>query len=402
MSYAGRLDSSVLDTVDSMLAASDAALLHDFPGPRLDRQPVHTVYVPADRCDVDVVPRWGAEARRLLDSLSAADRAAVLPPGTDVDDVWDRVRAKLEREPVEDLRVDVEDGYGTRPDSDEDADVVSAARAIAACVAAGMAPPYVGLRFRSIEASTRRRGLRSLDLFVSTLLDAGPLPTGFVLTLPKVTSVAQVEALAHVCAVLEETHGLAPGSLRFELQIEVPSAVLGADGTATLARLLRGGEGRVAAAYQSLEHPVADHAKLVMQAAVAGTGVRISDGSTNVLPVGSPDEVCAAMALHARLVRRSLERGIWQGWDMHPGHLPTRYAATYAFFLESAAPSARRVRDYRASRTAGVMDEPASVQALAAFLLRGIDCGALARAEVEDSTGATWDELRAYAGRRIG
>src|SRR5215204_6327978 len=88
----------------------------------------------------------------------------------------------------------------------------------------------------------------------------------------------------------------------------------------------------VAAAYQSMEHPVADHAKAVMQVAAAGTGVRLSDGSSNVLPVGDSAQVHAAWAVHGRLVRRSLDRGFYQGWDLHPGQLPTRFAATYGFF----------------------------------------------------------------------
>ena len=79
----------------------------------------------------------------------------------------------------------------------------------------------------------------------------------------------------------------------------------------------------IAAEYQSMAHPVADHAKLVMQAAAAGTGVRLSDGSTNILPVGDADAVRAGWRLHLRLVRRSLERGYYQGWDLHPAQLPT-------------------------------------------------------------------------------
>ena len=90
----------------------------------------------------------------------------------------------------------------------------------------------------------------------------------------------------------------------------------------------------IAAAHQSLDHPVADHAKAVMQAAAAGTGVRLSDGSTNVLPVGTPDEVAAAWANHLRLVRRSLARGYYQGWDLHPAQLPTRFAATSVVVTE--------------------------------------------------------------------
>lgn len=119
---------------------------------------------------------------------------------------------------------------------------------------------------------------------------------------------------------------------------------------------------QVAAAQQSLEHPVADHAKAGMQVAAAGTGVPVSDGSTNVIPVGSRDDVHAAWALHARLVTRSLERGYYQGWDMHPGHLVTRYLATYAFFRAALPAGAARLRAYLDATSGSVMDEPATAK----------------------------------------
>jgi len=139
----------------------------------------------------------------------------------------------------------------------------------------------------------------------------------------------------------------------------------------------------IAAGYQSTEHPVADHAKAVMQVAAAGTGVRLSDGSTNVLPVGDAPAVRRAWELHARLVRRSLERGFYQGWDLHPAQLPTRYAATYAFFRDGLPAAADRLRAYLDRRESGILDEPATARALAGFLRRGLDCGAFDRDEVD-------------------
>jgi citrate lyase beta subunit len=204
--------------------------------------------------------------------------------------------------------------------------------------------------------------------------------------------------MALLCGRLEEAYGLAPGSLRFEVQVETPQAVLAADGTAAVAPMIHAAEGRcvglhygtydysaalgIAAGYQSLEHPAADHAKAVMQTAAAGTGVWLSDGSTNIVPVGDPAAVHAAWRLHARLVRRSLERGFYQGWDLHPAQLPTRYAATYAFFREGAPAALARLDAYRRRRSSGVLDEPATARALARYLLRGLDCGALDATEV--------------------
>jgi citrate lyase beta subunit len=153
----------------------------------------------------------------------------------------------------------------------------------------------------------------------------------------------------------------------------------------------------IAAPYQSLEHPVADHAKAVMQAAAAGTGVRLSDGSTNILPVGDAGQVRRGWALHLRLVRRALERGFYQGWDLHPVQLPTRYAATYAFYRDGLADAAERLRRYAARTEGGVLDEPATARALSDFLVRGLECGALGEDDVRRDSGMTTDELTALA-----
>ena len=403
------------DQLDERLADADAELAARYPGDPGTRQPVHTVYVPADRFVAGTHREWGDAALRLLDehAPSAADLAAAT--GVRAEPVHGRVRDTLARQPVEDLRVDFEDGYGLRAGDEEDAAARAAAAAIAIAASAADGPTWIGIRFKSLEAPTRRRGLRTLELVLDGLLDAGGLPNGFVLTLPKVTSVAQVEAMAEVCDTLEQAYGLAPSRLGFELQVETSQAVLDASGTATVARMITAARGRctglhygtfdysaglgISAAYQSLEHPAADHAKAVMQLAAAGTGVRLSDGSTNVLPVGRTDEVHAAWRLHARLVRRSLERGYYQGWDMHPGHLPTRYLATYAFFREALPAAAGRLRGYLDRVEGGVMDEPATAQALASTVLRGVHCGAVDPDEVQRLTGVPQSRLEALVRR---
>ena len=158
----------------------------------------------------------------------------------------------------------------------------------------------------------------------------------------------------------------------------------------------------VSASNQSLAHPVADHAKAVMQVAAAGTGVHLSDGSTNLVPVGGPEEIRAAWREHAGLVRRSLDRAFYQGWDLHPGQLVTRYAATYAFFRAGMPAAADRLRAYLGHIEGGVMDEPATAQAMAALLVRGLHSGALDPAEVMERTGVDVDVLNQLYRRRIG
>ena len=377
------LAESVYAELDSRLAIADARLARRYPGEPGTRQPVHTVYVPADRFRAGLAADYGAAA------LAAIEAHGPLPF---TDEVTARVVAKLNREPVEDLRIDFEDGYGTYPDAEEDA----AARSAATAVTGGGLPPFIGLRCKSLEAPTRRRAIRTLDAFLDEL---GPLPDGFVITLPKVSAVEQVEAMVVLCGRLEAAHGLGSGDLRFEVQIETPPAVLGADGTATLARMIHAAAGRcvglhygtydysaslgIAAQFQSMEHPVADYAKAVMQVAAAGTGVRLSDGSTNIIPVGDTAAVQAAWGLHARLVRRSLERGFYQGWDLHPAQLPTRFGATYSLYREAAPAAVERLSNYLERQWAGILDEPATARALARFLSRGLDCGALDETDVE-------------------
>lgn len=383
---------------------------------------MHTVYVPADRFTPSLAADWGAQALTTAEAHGGLEQLGVLL-GQDAAlaaAVAARVGAKLRTEPIEDLRLDFEDGYGDRGDEAEDADAVAAANAVAAAVAAGTAPPFIGIRFKCFEATTRARGLRTLDLFVSTLANPGELPAGLVLTLPKVTTVAQVQAMDFAVSRLEEVHGLPVGRLRFEVQVETPQLILGPEGTSPVAQLPHVVPGRISALhygtydysaslqisaeYQSMEHPVADFAKEVMQLAVAGTGIRLSDGSTNIIPVG--DAVKDAWKLHGRLVRRSLERGYYQGWDLHAAQLPSRFAATYAFYREGLGAATARLRNYverdSADGTAGgVMDEPATARALAAFVLRGVQCGAVGPEEVEALAGVELSQLTALAHPRL-
>ncbi|WP_336627994.1 MULTISPECIES: DUF6986 family protein [unclassified Microbacterium] len=407
---AGTLGEGDLADVDARLSGTDTLLATEYPGDDGSRQPVHTLYVPADRYRPELPAAFGqVAAQTVTDFGGAVALAQAVGLGALADELAPLVDAKLQREPIEDLRLDFEDGYGARPDDEEDADAVLAAERVSAAVAAGVAPPFIGIRFKCFEAPTRRRGIRTLDLFLTTLVRTGGLPDGLVLTLPKVTTVEQVEAMVALCELFEQRLGLPAGRLRFEVQMETPQLIVAADGSVPVATLLHRADGRVsalhygtydysaslqiAAAYQSMEHPAADFAKQVMQVAVAETGVRISDGSTNVIPVGDPEHVIEAWKLHARLVRRSLERGYYQGWDLHAAQLPTRYLATYAFYREGFAAAAKRLDNYLHGSDATIMDEPATARALARFVVRGLECGALTAEEVRAATGSEPEAL---------
>ena len=417
-----RLRPETLAEIDAVLGAVDQRRLRDYPGDGSTRQPVHTVYVPADRVVPGLANSWGSRALETMDEHApdAYTMADVL--GMDpllLADVWDLVLDKLRREPIEDLRVDAEDGYRGGSDA-EDGDIIAAAAAVAGDIRAGNAPPYLGLRAKCLEAPVRARGLRSLDLFLGALIEGvgGPAAldtTDLRITLPKITDLAQIEVMMTVLDELESVYGLAAGSLGLELQVETPQAVLGPDGRATLAPMVHAAGGRcrglhfgtydysaslgIAAAHQASDHPAADHAKATMQLAVAGTAAAAVDGSTNILPVGSSQEVNAGWRLHAGLVRRALERGFYQGWDLHPAQLVTRYVATYAFFRQAVPAAATRLRAYVSQVDGGVLDEPATAKALASVLIRGLDCGALSNAEITAATDLDRPALDTLAGR---
>ncbi len=382
--------------LDARLGAFDATFARQYPGERAARQPVHTVYVPGDRYHAGLVPQWGRASREALGAHAELFGELVGDAA-----IAARVQRKLSEEPIEDLRIDFEDGYGQRPDEEEDAHASAAGAALASSRAAGTASPFAGIRIKSLEAATRRRAVRTCLRFLAAAREGGPSLDELVVTLPKVTGVEQVEAMVHLCERVERA--LDTGRLGFEIQVETPQSILSPEGTALVARMIQASEGRctglhygtydysafcgIAAPYQSLAHPVADHAKLVMQAAAAGTGVRLSDGSTNRLPVGDAAAVRRGWAEHLQLVRRSLERGYYQGWDLHPAQLPTRFAATFAFYREDLPEAMRRLRDYLTHADSSVLDEPATVRALADYALRALQCGAAAADELEAGTG---------------
>jgi len=407
---AKRLSDPARARIDAVLSAVDAALDLAYPGDRAEKQPAHTVYVSAADVDADTPDIWGRRALAIADE--AADVVA------DLDRTWiaSLVQARLRSQPIEDLRIDLEDGYGWRPDVVEDRDARAAGRTIATWSAQPeQAPSVFGVRCKGLGATERARGLRSLELVLD---GAGGVPDGFVFTVPKLRAAAQVDAVVMICEELERAHGLPEKALRFELQIESPQALLGADGRATVAEAIHRGGPRltglhygtydysaacgIVSSQQSLEHPVADHAKSVMLVAAAQTGVWVSDGSTQVAPVGSAEVVEAALRRHHRLVTRSLERGFYQGWDMHPGHLVTRWLAVYGFFRSAMSPAVTRLQSYFDRQSSEFVDEPATAQSLALVVLRGLSVGAFTEADLlavgPRCSAAALSELRASGG----
>lgn len=424
------LPASARDALEAALAPVDAWAARRYPGGATTDQPVHTVYVPADRAEPGVCAAWGAQALAALDAHAptpATLAAATGMPVDEVEDAWPLLHATLADRPIVDLRLDLEDGYGARSDAQEDTDARRAAEILLAEASApAAAPRRLGIRHRSLERATRARAVRTLELVVSGLIAGGGIPDGFVLTLPKVIDVRQVEAYAELLAALEAAFDLPAGRLRFEIQVETPQAILAADGRVPLAPMLDAGAGRISglhfgtydytaamgigAAQQHAHHPDAQLAKAMMRLAAAGTGVEVSDGSTNRLPVGDTAAVHAGWRVHAELVRDGLATGLRQGWDLHPAQLVTRHLVAITAARRTLPHSLERLRIYLAASAGGgaqvpadgaTLDEPATAQALAADAMRALALGATTGEELAAATGASIAELRELAARRV-
>jgi citrate lyase beta subunit len=391
-----------------------------FPGDSPARQPVHTVYGGAHLFSADAVAKLGSLALRALQEHAHEPTAFASALGLDVslaDRLYLRVIDKLSQEPVEDYRIDFEDGFGHRSDEEEDQYARRAADEVAAALAGHLLPPAIGIRIKPLNGELKRRSLRTFDLFLTRLLErtGGALPPNFVVTLPKITCPEQVAAMASACDAFEYWRDVQKGQLRFEIMIETTQSIFAADGTIALPRLIAEGNGRIVAAHfgtydytaacgitaahQHMLHPACDFARLVMQVALAGTGIWMSDGATNVMPVGSRTAVHEAWRVHAQHVRHSLACGFYQGWDLHPAQLPSRYGAVYAFFLEGFDAAATRLRNFmdkaaQATLLGDVFDDAATGQGLLNYFLRAVNCGAITEAEAVAMSGLTLDDLR--------
>jgi hypothetical protein len=458
-----------LKDIFAPLQRAHEAFASRYPGPRGDRQPVHTVYGGAHLFRADTAKRLGEKALEAMDEYAPdfiAFARAIALPGLEhlggspdaaalaksiqanpeaarkdnrhawfVCTVYHRVREKLRREPVEDFRIDFEDGFGNRPDEEEDRFAAATAGELAAGMAAGSLPPFIGLRVKPFNEELRNRSVRTLDIFLTELLGqtGGKLPQNFFITLPKVTIPEESAALAAVCSRLESTLGLPAGTLQVELMIETPQSIFNERGELNLLPLAAAAQGRcvgahfgtydytagrgITAAHQHMMHFACDFAKEAMQVAYAGTGIWLSDGATNILPVpvhhGGANSssvtrkqseenhkaVHQAWKLHFGHIRHSLVNGFYQGWDLHPAQLVTRYAAVFSFFLESLDAASERLRNFiekaaQATLVGEVFDDAATGQGLLNYFLRAINCGAITADEAQRLTGLTQAEFR--------
>ncbi|MDC0231373.1 hypothetical protein OAK19_05355 [Aureispira] len=460
-----------LNKISNHLSKHNIAFQKVYNGDRPDRQPVHTVYGGANLFDADIAYKLGDAARKnlayyapnfcILGRILQLDGYDSLP--VDVEDVeilktrldnleeqerkkekhwlsytvYNKLIDKLNKEALEDFRIDFEDGFGNRSDTEEDETAIRAAQELAKGMEKGSLPPFIGIRIKPFSEDLKERGIRTLDIFISTLckLTGGKLPQNFIVMLPKVQITAQVEALVDLFEILEDVNHIDAGSLKMEMMVETTQAIMTEDGKNPLMNFIKAGKGRliachfgtydytascnITAKYQTMDHPVCDFAHHMTKVALAHTGIWLSDGATNVMPVGphkgddlsfdklkeNTDVVHRAWKMGYDHVRHSLWNGFYQGWDLHPAQFIARYAAVYAFFLESYSDAANRLTNFinkaaQATLTTDIFDDAATGQGLLNYFLKGLNSGAISEQEAL-ATGLTLEEIQSRSFLKI-
>ena len=454
----------------NQLEGANRTFESNYPGKTLRRQPVQTFYEGAHLFKADSAKKYGQLAQKSLvdfapNFVSFANALGLkgansLPNnkkeiaalilkteknGIDPENsavwlawrVYTQVRKKLKREAIEDFRLDYEDGFGIRPDEEEDAVAIQGAKEVASGMKQGILPPFIGIRIKPFNSEFVERGVRTLNIFISTLLEetGGVLPENFIVTLPKVEIPEQASALLKIFEVLEEDLALKSGELKMEIMIETTQSVFNADGEVTARKIANAAGSRclgahfgtydytascdLIAAYQTMDNEVCDFARQVMKVSFGGSGIFLSDGATNIIPVGAHhgeklstlqkrenlENVHRSWKLSYEHIRHSLATAFYQGWDLHPAQLPVRYAANAAFFLEQLKSSSLRLSKMveqasSATVSGDVFDDAATGQGLLNYFFRALNSGAIDPEDVENA-GITVNEVQAGSFRNI-
>jgi len=439
MSYT--IPSGKKETLFASLKEANTSFQKIYPGDRSERQPVHTLYGGANLFKYDSAKTLGERALEVFETYAPDHKIFGKVFGFDNNDfsqkIYNKVIAKLKTEAIEDFRIDFEDGYGNRSNEEEDETAMTAAKEVAKGIKEKTLSPFIGIRIKPFTEEMKERGLRTLDIFISTLIKEtnGKLPENFIVMLPKVTIPEQPATLAAFFDILEEELKMENGSLKMEMMVETTQSIMAIDGTNPLYKFIKASKGRciamhfgtydytascsITAKYQEMDHPVCDFAHHMTKVALAHTGIWLSDGATNTMPIGphrgdnlTTQEMEENRAVVHRAwkkgydhIRHSLWNGFYQGWDLNPAQFPMRYAAVFAFFLESYDDAVERLKTFvekaaRATLIGDVFDDAATGQGLLNYFLRALNSGAITEEEVL-ATGLTLDEIRGRSFKKI-
>jgi citrate lyase beta subunit len=394
-------------------------------------QPVHVMYGGAHLFTEKTFEKIASMAAQAFKYAASSPQALTARCGESwspdfAENVFNRAQKKIFEHPLEDYRIDFEDGYGIRSDEEEDHHAVSAARTLLATTAEPFAPKNVGIRIKPMSTASMRRSFKTLALFVEELNKIGDLHshhlTHLIVTLPKVTNAEQVATLVEILHAYEKEFHLVQGFFSIELVIETPEAFLGLDGAIPLSSFLHSAAGRcrglhfgvydftsslgIGSAGQSIDHLACDFARMWIQmVASLVPNVVVSDGIINRLPVvpkvkgpEADEQFDINWVYNYRQMTRRLSNGYYQGWDLHPCQLPIRHIANTVFVLREFDGAVKRLKTFverssQASLLGGMFDDRASVLGLLNFFDRSISSGVISQSELKQA-GVDLDALR--------
>lgn len=404
-------------------------------------KPLHTLYGGAHLFRRDSLSKIQKIMQRYRDTyLKSPESIAILlttiedmEPGSIDPELFETLfsllRNKIETMPIEDYRIDFEDGYGYHSDSDEDATAISSAQEAALAFTGNAIPPFFGFRIKSFSGKDRKRALNTLDLFLGAFLDksSGKLPDNFLITLPKIETLEEIESFNETLSEMEFRAGLKLGTLKTELMIEEPKLLYFRSGVSQLPEVLAvAGERcqglhigiydylssfQVPSSFQTYTHPLVDDLRIRLLHVTHGTEVAVVDGVTNILPTephrksdltanemdDNMGSVFYGWNAHYRHVTHSLKFGISQGWDIHPAQTIARYIAVYKHLLETKPSALDRMKRFSAiatkpNQSGGVFDDAATVRGLLVYFKRALSLGIVSTEELE-ATGLSKEQL---------
>lgn len=399
-------------------------------------QPIHVVYGGAQLFKESTLQNLPLKAREyfaqyVADAQSLRQLLGESWSEEESQKIYATVNRKLTERAIEDFRIDFEDGYGVRDDSDEDADAVRCAHIVANYhnqLAAQDEAIAVGFRVKPLGQGTYKRSLKTLFLILNSYAQSRQNRHDqrhqLMITLPKVESALQVALVQDILAAAEHEYGLPHGFFQMEALIENCEAFMSVlHGRSQLLEIVHAAKGRMAGLHfgvydfnaalgiapscQDLHNDASSAAKFLMQLAVGNCeNVGLSDGVINVIPVRrdgqSDSDFVDACRFNYLKMKKSVEAGFYQSWDIHPSQVWLRMTAMTEFVLRSLPDTIDRLITFhraaqRAVKTGQVFDDRASVLGLVKFVKLAVASRIVKRDELvgRSETIMAWRDFEA-------
>lgn len=364
------------------------------PSPPRD-QPSYVLYGGAHRFDRETPDKMRHLARKWLKDYPWLQETA---------------RKKVEQrlgQPLEDFRIDFEDGYGRRSDEEEDAH----ASAVAVDLPATQDCNRIGVRLKPITRRWAARAVRTLHLVTA---HCTVWPRGFCVTLPKVEETAQLGWFLQELLPLEGSRG----PLALEIMVESPRGLQNVQALVAAAgprcRGVHFGPFDFLAScgvtQGELMHPLNVAARCELLFRLSDSGLELADGPTTTLPLPphrnpqpaqmmeNHKAVRAAWDKHRDDVLASRSNGYLQSWLLHPSQLVSHSAALFSDLDPQLEPALSRLAAYwqqrgQARASGGDFDDRATARQWTLLVARALASGLISEPEILARLPQNWREV---------